>query len=837
MSNKFTWEQIKKAARLQLDAKSLEPEYSKRLEFEFKEIEKQKAEALWCNQFNNRKTYKTNDNGLVLPWILKLTPVDPLLVEHKIVQSTDWPDIDFDCLPEARDPIKAYAAEKYGHGQVCSVGLWQTYKLKSAIQDSARGLGEDWREAEQLTKNLPDDVDGLKDGGYSKCTSCGHRHKAVKCPKCGHPETDDVTLGKLLDEYDKFKEYATKYPEVVKMAVRLVGKLKTMGKHAGGLIIANTELLGKVPMALSKGSDGSKQWTSMWTEGRNTQLSKFGYIKWDCLGLKTLQYIHDACKLIESTRGYKFNTAPWEGNDPHDNCMGYYWNEKGEKLKVTMDDPDVYKMMNDIRVETVFQFETDVQRGVLNHGVRNFDDLQVFNAMGHPGPIAFIPEYVNRRDDTCKTWKRREHDEISALLEDTYGIIVYQEQLQMLWQRFAAFTAPEAEKARKAVAKKWTEKLKDIQLKWMEGSTPILGEQWASEMWERMKTFGRYAFNKSHSCAYIIEAYWCAWLKVHFAPEWFASVMSTCHNDKIPRYMTIARKEGVEFAPIDVENLTKRFSVDKELHVTPGLISLKGVGEKAAAKLEGHNKIKDIDDFITIHGKSKTVLQRLILLGAFERFHSNIKATWMWYQYKYCTGKDITQLRKEIKEKLLGSWTEEKIEAERKRQADEYFSLYPNRKKLPKKIENWNPKAEDTRENVMALFPEDYDLSEILEFEKQYLGYYWHNPMEMFRHSKTRSIAKSKQGHAELYRIDAIVEEITHLKTKTGNSYTKVCINDGIETANIYIWSSAWKNAKNLVIMGAGLTFKVKYDKDRNSFSLARGTTPVLLSEADDPED
>lgn len=413
------WPTLRKLIDKLADKRKLSGEYLRRLKFELKEIDKQGANTYWIELFNQGHKYDTNDNGLVLPWLLGMTKVDPLDNDHKIERSTDLPDIDVDCLPEARDKIKAYAAEKYGKDYVCSVGTWLTYKFKSALQDACRGLDEDIKEVMILTKSLPDDVDNLKDGGYAKCSSCGYAHKQVICPECGSGDTEGVTIGQLINEYEQLKVYANNYPNVVDYAVRMVGRIKAMGKHAGGIIITNRRLMGNVPMSLSKSSNGNTQWTSMWTEGRNTQLSKLGYVKWDLLGLKTLQYIHEACLLAAETRGVKFNAIPWKDNDPEKNCVGWYFDEKGERQEVRMDDPEVFQMINDLRVETLFQFETDVQRSVLSNGVRDYYDLQVFNAMGHPGPIACIgPHSKIDTEDGPKTPKELGNEKIAFLDKD-----------------------------------------------------------------------------------------------------------------------------------------------------------------------------------------------------------------------------------------------------------------------------------------------------------------------------------------------------------------------------------------------------------------------------------
>jgi hypothetical protein len=168
----------------------------------------------------------------------------------------------------------------------------------------------------------------------------------------------------------------------------------------------------------------------------------------------------------------------------------------GVKRYWSLDDPYALQLANKQKTDGVFQFDTDLAKSILRNGVRCFEDLMLFNAMGHPGPMASIPEAVKNRDDARGTWKKRLHPLILEVLEETYGVIVYQESLQAIWQRVASFTAPEAQEARKAVAKKWQDKLRPIKAKWIEGASRVLGRQEAEEWWPKMETFGRYAFNR-----------------------------------------------------------------------------------------------------------------------------------------------------------------------------------------------------------------------------------------------------------------------------------------------------------------------------------------------------
>lgn len=344
------WAEVSQQAYKEIESRGLGDEYKNRLKFELSEIEKQGANQQILNFIHDNKKFDSNPNHLLLPWLLGMMvdsgDVDPLKSRKDVVlnniraskvteyskqhgnipsdfiRDPDMPDIDLDCLPQARDPIKQYAMEKYGqgmtdgYGPVCSVGTWQTYKFRSAVVDVCAATGlVDRSTAHELTTKLPDEVDDLKEGGKASCkgrikdvktgedNECGHKHAKVKCPICGSSDTDGPTIGKLLSEHELLFSFFQKHSDIIKYAIRIIGRIRTQGMHAGALIIADRTLYGNIP--LSK-SSSKGYWLSMWSEGRNTQLSKFGFIKWDILGLKTLQYIYQCCKLIEQNRGITF---------------------------------------------------------------------------------------------------------------------------------------------------------------------------------------------------------------------------------------------------------------------------------------------------------------------------------------------------------------------------------------------------------------------------------------------------------------------------------------------------------------------------------------------------
>ena len=897
-----TWEDVVARSKMLLSERTTDQRYHDRLAFELSEIDKQGANAYWLGLVTSEKKFKSNPNMLVLPWVLGMVDQDPIasrndpmlctvkasvVKAHRemhgsipcdIIKDQDMPDIDLDCLPEARDPIKEYAMAKYGvglnedgYGPVCSVGTWQTYKFKSAIMDVSRALeAVNQSEVYELTTKLPEDVDNLKDGGYAACKArvidhetnndkeCGHVHNLAACPSCGSTDTETPTIGALLLEHENLAAFERKYPIVIEYAVKLVGRIRNMGMHAGALIIADRSLYGNIPLAKSS-SRG--YWVSMWTEGRNTQLSKFGYCKWDVLGLKTLEYIFRCSKLIEQNRGISFgeNAEGWNDINPLLNRAGHYYDGSGEKQYILLNDEHALRLANEQKTDAVFQFDTDLAKSILSHGVRHFNDLMLLNAMGHPGPMASIPDAVANRDDVHNRWKLRLHPEILAVLEDTYGVIVYQEQLQALWQRLAGFTAPEAQEARKAVAKKWTHKLKPIRQKWLDGASNILGKQEAEDWWTKMETFGRYAFNRSHAVAYCLMAYRCLWLKAHFAPEFWAAVMSDCHPDKLVRYMSVARAEdwkptditysgtykpkqwasGVKFGTLNINNLTVNYTVTGDV-VNQGLIGIKKVGEKAAELFEGKGDYKDIDEFVNSGEgkKNKTALERFIKLGSFSFLpgHENAKAVWMYYQYKYCSGN--TDLKKQIRQLLLQKegWDEKTVLAERMRQSAEFKKAFP-KKKVPPKILNWSPKPDDSRARIMALYSEDFTKGEKLEFQKEFLGYYLDSPLDLFilKGDSTIKHAKAYGEEGEDVSLEVMILEHAVLTTKPKegreqSQYLKLTVTDGIQRAFVFVWTNEFaRQDPEIIQAGVGVRMRVSYDKARNSFTMCRNTNMIRL--------
>jgi DNA polymerase III alpha subunit len=216
---------------------------------------------------------------------------------------------------------------------------------------------------------------------------------------------------------------------------------------------------------------------------------------------------------------------------------------------------------------------------------------------------------------------------------------------------------------------------------------------------------------------------------------------------------------------------------------------------------------------------NKTVMQRLILLGSFTKYHPNILATWKWYLYKHNRDKDTV---KEVYDKLTVEWTPDKIEEEKQRQISEYKKLYPKRNKIPPKILNWSPKKDfqPTRDEVMALYVDDYTVRERLNLEKEYLGYYWHSPMSLYKHAAENSIKNAKEEGGGW--IDVFVEKLWKGTTKKDKPYGKITVTDGLNSATVLIWEDELKQCEQFLTVDTGVRLTVSYDGKRGIFALSR---------------
>lgn len=681
-------------------------------------------------------------------------------------------------------------------------------------------------------------------------------------------EFDKMDLEELCEKSIEFYDYYRMNQEIVELALELRGRIKSQGQHAGGIIISSQPLSETIPMSFLKG-----KYISQWTEGMSsTQLSPFGLVKFDILGLKTMAYNVYTEELVAKSRNIKID---WSSCDPRceEPYAGYQIFPDGTKEPILFNDPKAIKLADEIRTDGVFQFDTPIAKGVLANGVKNFHDLVAYTAMARPGPMECIPEYVSRRDDPMQLWKKKEDPRVTELLEKTFGIICYQEQLTAFWTKFGGLTVPEAEKARKAVAKKKKEeviKLGPRIVKAMiqngfeddpkprneqgiyEGAKSNSAQGW----FNKMVSFGRYCFNMSHAYAYGVIAYRSLWLKAHYKEEFWASQLTYRPADKIPKYIGMAKSDGVEFKQIKCGKLSSKLMVDSDLNIYPSLTMVKGIGPSFAEFMdESKGFCENIDDFVDRYGKNKNAIGRLIKLGAFDDVHPNIrKQIWFWYQYKYCSRNEENVTIKKIYHEyhINKYWPETKIMAERARQEKEFRKLNPKKNKIPIKIQNWKPKIgpmhdrptrnefvefftdlwdedNDVDEN-MKYYYKDWNLKDSLDFEKLYLGVYLTSPMKLFKHNSSFTFKSVKENSKNCALVDGVIEDISFGTTKKGTKFANVMVNDGIETNIVRIWGDAWdRRDQRIVKEGAGVRIPTEWNEKFQNFSLARNNSMHAL--------
>lgn len=809
------WSELESIARTK--AIDLGQDYISKLDFEVNEILKQGSGDYWLDLYSANKKFDHNKNGLIIAYLLGISNVDPIKesISHNIQYQADFPDIDIDFLPNIRDPIKDYITTKYGNDHVCSVGSWLTYKPRLALKDAARALGspDEVLRDDQFLRNMESLLDSL--------------------PK----EFDDYDRDKAESEFQPFKDFANKYPEFVDVAYRMVGRIKTQGKHAGGIIISSEPIGKHVPLTYDHKSG---QHVSSWTEGFNQQLSKFGFVKFDLLGLKTMQDIFVASGYVKENKDIDID---WSWMHPKSGVLGRWRKDGGEWHDITMTDKKILDLCNCQKVETVFQFETDFAMSILQEvGIKSFWDIVAATSLGRPGPMEQIPNYVANRDDKHKRWKTGLPIKMAEILEMTHGVVIFQEQLQNIWTNLCGLTVPEAEKARKAVAKKKADELLKLEPRIINGLMRHADEKFARDWWEKMTKFGRYAFNLSHAAAYSVISWRCLFLKAYFPSEWWASVLSHAKPDRRAKYVGLARLEGIPFGTVDANSLKPDFHTKGD-KILPGLSIMKGIGKKASENLAIIKNINcsNIDEFMDKYivvnddGKdkklvNKSIMERLIKLGAFDSMHHNRKALWYYYVYKYTSGNEF---RKRIIQKLTETfgWTQTAIEKEREKLISDWRrNQKDNGKNPPKKLSMWKPKVKEYNlKDFEILIKEDYTLDEFLNIEKKFYGFYWHSPMELYMCNDT-TIEEAKITGL----LECVIKDLKFDKSSKGSDYLRLTVTDGLEEVRLMVFNDQIMSAEpGLFADGSGIRVEAIWSDKFKSFSCKRGKQIVGLVRKD----
>lgn len=552
--------------------------------------------------------------GSAVAYCIGITNIDPikynLLFERFLNPARkSMPDIDTDFDDEGRQKVIDYVVDKYGKSQVAQIVTYGTMAAKSSIKDVARVLDLPLQDSNALAKLVPN-----KPGtSLEKILNISLENKDVQ----KEFQADELENLKVLQE--KFKSESFE-GTVLREAVKLEGTVRNTGVHAAGVIIAPKDLREILPVATAKDSN-------LWvTQFEGTVIENAGVIKMDFLGLKTLTILRDAVKLIEQNHGVKI---------------------KLDDIPLT--DEKTYQLYQKGDTNATFQFESaGMQKYLKELKPDKFDDLIAMNALYRPGPIEYIPKFIERKHGREKV----EYDlpEMREFLEDTYGITVYQEQVMLLSQKLANFTKGEADYLRKAMGKKKREDLDKMKIDFMKGTAANGHDpKICDKIWTDWEAFASYAFNKSHSTCYAFVAFQTAYLKAHYPAEFMAAVLSNNMGniEKITFFMDECKRMGLAVKGPDVNESSFKFSVNKQGEIRYALSAIKGVGEAAVHSLLEErdangvfSSIFDLTKRCSLRSVNKKSLECLALAGAFDSFQNISRSMYIEKDDKDFSGID-----------------------------------------------------------------------------------------------------------------------------------------------------------------------------------------------------
>jgi len=543
--------------------------------------------------------------GSLVAYALGITNLDPiefdLLFERFLnPERISMPDIDIDFCYERRGEVIEYTRQKYGKDAVGQIITFGTMKSRAVIRDVGRALGFEPSETDKIAKLIPNQ------------------------PGQAFTVQEAVEGLKEVKEFYKLDE---RHRQLFDYSMTLEGLSRHASVHAAGVVIAPGPIDDYVPVSVQTGKNGGGENgdAMVVTQYDMNALDDAGMLKMDFLGLKTLTVIHDAVQMVKTRYGKLANPETGETYDTIDD--------------LPLDDPAVYKMIARGGTSGIFQFESNLANDKLR-AMRcdRFEDLVATNALIRPGPLdsgmtdVFIERKLGRQAVSYP------HPNLEKVLEPTYGVIVYQEQVMRIASELAGFTLGEADVLRKAVGKKIAALIKTELTKFVERSVERgVDKRTAEDLADQIETFGRYGFNRSHSAAYSLVSYHTGWLKAHYPAEFMAALLSSVldNTDSVVKYIGACRdlpryvpklEDSVEVLPPDVNESGWKFTVTPKGKIRFGLGAVKGVGHGAVQSVlraRGDGRFTSLFDFlgrIDIRALNKRACEALIAAGALDDF-------------------------------------------------------------------------------------------------------------------------------------------------------------------------------------------------------------------------
>ncbi|MFA5348883.1 MAG: DNA polymerase III subunit alpha [Candidatus Paceibacterota bacterium] len=518
--------------------------------------------------------------GSLVAYLANITNINPLpynLLFERFLnpERISMPDIDLDFTDTRRDEVIRYVSQKYGQERVAQIITFGTMAARAVIRDVGRVLNYPYMFCDKIAKLIP--------MGFDLKTSL-----------------------KQIDEFKEMYDSDEKVKTLIEYAIKLEGVARHASTHACGVVISAEPLDNLVPLQHPTQND-----EAIVSQYEMHSIEDLGLLKMDFLGLKNLTIIERALKLIDVIK-----------------------NKKIDIDKIEQDDKKTFKLLQNGETNCVFQLESSGMKKWLKElKPSNFNDIATLLALYRPGPMQFIPEYVARKNK--KKGIEYLHPNLKNILEVTYGLPVFQEQMMQIAQAIAGFTLSEADVLRKAIGKKIEKLLKEQEGKFIDGAKKQgVDPRIADKIWKWFLPFAQYGFNKSHSCGYAIIAYQTAWLKANYPVEFMAAVFASEKQDieRISFLLQECKRMGITVLPPDINESFKNFTVVGKKEIRFGLMAIKNVGENIAETIvqerQQNGKYVSILDFttrISCKDLNKKSMEALIKTGAFDSLEERNK--------------------------------------------------------------------------------------------------------------------------------------------------------------------------------------------------------------------
>jgi DNA polymerase-3 subunit alpha len=710
--------------------------------------------------------------GSMVAYVLGITDLDPLrygLLFERFLnpERISMPDIDVDFCQDRRGEVIDYVRRKYGNRAVAQIVTFGTMKAKMAVRDVSRTMGISYGEADRVAKLIPNDL---------KYTLNDATDKSGK-------QTGGIGM---VEDLKKLYEEEEQMRDMLDTALLLEGVARQSGTHAAGVVICDHDISDIVP--LTTDDDGA-----VITQYPMQPLEQLGLLKMDFLGLKTLTVIKDCLDLIQETTG----TRP-------------------VLEEIPLEDAKTFDLLNRAQNIGVFQVESPGMRKTCSiFDIKSIDDIIALIALYRPGPMDLIDEYVARK----KGQKQfdYEHPLLESVCGDTYGIMIYQEQVMNAARVLAGYSMGDADLLRRAMGKKKKEEMDKQRATFIAGAakTNNIPTGQASAIFDLLEKFAGYGFNKSHSAAYGLISYWTAYLKANHPVEFMAALLSNelDNTDKIALFVAEAKDLGIDVRPPSANHSQKRFSVGPNA-IRFGLAAIKNVGEKVVEAIlearEAGGPFAGMLDFCRrVDGRqlNRKTLESLIKSGVFDEFNAN--RAWHFEQIDACIAQatSLARERESGQNSLFGMMEEETLSSK--------------------------------PDNLPPLDIPDWPLTEKLAAEKTLLGFYvTGHPVDPYeadlRAFRTVDLGEMEDcGHDAFIRIAGVICGMEVRTTQRDNRpWARLQIEDRTGRLEVAIFPQLYEIHGRLFKEGLPLVISGNLDRSRDDMVSLKGHELFTLEDA-----